>query len=83
MRIGSIDIDRVSAAILAVAFVFSLIRAVPVRLRYGVLAAACGVIAAYRLRMGAVGPNLAFVGLAAAFAVFYVFKAIRSGPPGG
>lgn len=76
MRVG---IDWVSAAIFVSAYVFSQIRAVPLGVRYGALAAACGAIAVYRLRMGAVGLNMAFVIIAAVLAVFYVFKAIRAG----
>ena len=79
----NVGIDWVSAAIFVAAFLFSQIRAVPVRARYGVLALACGAIGAYRLRQGAVGPNMVFVGLAVALAVYYAFRAMRAGPRGG
>jgi len=79
MRLG---IDYVSAAIFIAAFLFSQVRAVPVRVRYGVLALACGAIGAYRLQLGAVGPNMIFVGLALALAVYYAFRAMRAGPRG-
>ncbi len=78
MQVG---IDWVSAAIFLAAFLFSQVKPVPIRVRYVVLAAACGAIAAYRLRGGAVGTNLAFVAIAAALAVYYVFRAINSKAP--
>jgi hypothetical protein len=77
MQVG---IDWVSAAIFGVAFLISQIRAVPVRGRYSVLSLACGAIGGYRLRLGAAGPNMVFVGIAFALAVYYAFRAIRPGP---
>ena len=77
---NGIGIDWVSTAVFAGAFLFSQIRAVPLRLRYGVLAAACAGIAIYRLRGGlGAGPNMIFPLLAGALAVYYAFKAIRAG----
>lgn len=75
MRLG---IDWVSAAIFLLALLFAQLRGVPIHLRYGGLAAACGAIALYRLRMGASGNNLIFVGLAAAFALYYAVKTFTS-----
>ncbi|MHB8873684.1 MAG: hypothetical protein ACYC8T_08360 [Myxococcaceae bacterium] len=79
MRIG---IDWVSAAILAVAFIFVQFRTVPARFRYAVLAMALGGIGAYRLRMGAVGPNLIIVGVAVAACVYYAYRAVKAHPKG-
>jgi uncharacterized membrane protein HdeD (DUF308 family) len=73
-----IGIDWVAAGILLVAFVVSQIRSVPPSVRYGVIALACGAIAGYRLRMGATGLNLGFVILAAALAVYYLFRAFST-----
>ena len=78
-----IDIDYVSFAIFAGAFLFAQIRAVPVKVRYSGVALACAAIAVYRLRSGAAGVNLVFVGLAAALAVYYVYRAISAGPRPG
>jgi hypothetical protein len=75
MRLG---IDWVSAALFVGAYLFSLIRAVPIRLRYAGLSAACGVIAVHRLRLGAVGPNQIFVGVAVLLTLYYAFRAVRS-----
>lgn len=76
MQVG---IDWTAAAIFGVAFVLSQIRTIPLRIRYGVLALACGVIAAMRMRGGAVvGPNLLFVCLAAGLCVYYLFRAISA-----
>lgn len=80
MQLG---IDWVSAAIIAGAFLITQIRAVPVRARYGVLSLACGAVGAYRLRLGTVGPNLIFVGIAFALAVYYAYRAIRAAPRPG
>ena len=75
MQVG---IDWTAAAIFGVAFVLSQVRTIPLRVRYGVLALACGVIAAMRLRGGAVGPNLVFVCLAGGLSVYYAFRAINA-----
>lgn len=73
MRLG---IDWVSMAILVAAYVFSRIPGVNARLGNGALAAACGIIAGYRYRMGGtVGFNLVMVGVASAFCLFYLSKA--------
>jgi hypothetical protein len=74
----NIGIDWVSAGIFVAAYVFSQIKAVPASLRYGVLAAACLVIAGYRFRTAGVGINLALTGLAALLAVYYAYKAFQS-----
>lgn len=75
MRLG---IDYVSLALFLVAFVISQIRTLSLKVRYLVVAASCGAIAAYRLKMGAQGVNLAFVGVAAVLAVMYLVRAFRS-----
>src|SRR5687768_11426145 len=79
-RAMGIGIDWVSLGIFVVAYAFAQVKAAPVRLRYAVLAGACGIIAAYRMRTGAQGINLVFVGLALALCVFYLIKAIRAAP---
>ena len=75
MRLG---IDYVSLIIFVAAYAFSQVKAVPVKIRYGVVAAAFAGIALYRLRIGAQGPNLIFVLVAAAFAVYYLVRAFRT-----
>ncbi|MFZ5469919.1 MAG: hypothetical protein ACOZIN_10830, partial [Myxococcota bacterium] len=62
MRLG---VDWVSVGIFVVAYVVSQVRVLPVPVRYGALSGACGLIAVLRLRMGAAGVNLIFVGIAA------------------
>ena len=42
---------------------------------------ACGVIAVFRLRGGAMGMNLVFVGIAAALGVYYLVKALQIKEP--
>ncbi|GMU61260.1 MAG: hypothetical protein IT380_09000 [Myxococcales bacterium] len=73
-----IGIDWVSVVILAAAWVFSMIRSVPVRFRHWGFAAACFVIAAWRLRMGAAGVNLIFVGIAVALGISYTVQGLRA-----
>jgi len=73
-----VGIDWVAAGILAVAWVISQVRTVPVRFRHWVFAAACFIIAAWRLRMGAKGPNLLFVGIAVVLGVWYAVQGMRA-----
>ncbi|MBK7863221.1 MAG: hypothetical protein IPJ65_32355 [Archangiaceae bacterium] len=74
MKLG---IDWVAMAILAVAYGFSRIPAVPPRVGNLGLAAACGVIAfRYYQRGLQVQFNLVMLGLACALALYYVSKAI-------
>ena len=73
-----IGIDWVAVAILLAAYGFSQIRTVPLRARHGVFALACFIIAAWRMRTGAAGNNLIFVGLAVALGLFYAVQAIRT-----
>jgi hypothetical protein len=73
-----IGIDWVSVAILALAWTVSLIRVVPPRFRYWGFAAACFVIAAWRLRMGAAGANLLFVGIAVVLGISYAVQGLRA-----
>lgn len=73
MQVG---IDWVSMGIFLVAYALSQVNSIPLRLRYGVLAAACGAIAFYRMRWGLAGVNAIFTGLAAALAVYYVIRAL-------
>ncbi len=75
MQVG---IDWLAVVILAAAWGFSQIRAVPLQLRYWVFALACFAIAGYRLRMGAVGLNLIFVIVAAGLGVSYAVQALRA-----
>lgn len=75
MQIG---IDWVSTGIFLAAYVFAQIRTVPLKLRYGVLAAACAAIAVLRLRMGTHTFNLVFVGIAAALCLYYAVKVATS-----
>lgn len=80
MRLG---IDWTSLAIFLAAYVFAQIRTIPASLRYGVVALACGAIGAIRLRMGAAGPNLIFVGIAFGLAIYYAVRALRGRSVGG
>jgi hypothetical protein len=75
-----IGIDWVSAAIFVAAYLVSQIRTLPLAVRYGVLAAAFTAIALYRLRHGAFGYNLAFVGLGGVLAVYYAVRAFQARP---
>jgi uncharacterized membrane protein YfcA len=79
MQIG---VDWVSMGIFLVAFAISRVNAISLRLRYVVLAAACGAITAYRLQ-AKVKPEV-FTWFALALAGYYVFRAIgaRSQPRG-
>lgn len=74
-------IDWVAIGILAVAWVISSVRSVPLRVRHSVFAAACFIIAAWRLRLGAGGMNLAFIGVAVALGISYVVQALRAKKP--
>ena len=60
MRMG---IDWVATGVLGVAFVFSMIRTVPLVARHAVFALACFFIAGWRLRLGTAGYNMFFVAL--------------------
>lgn len=73
MQIG---IDWVSMGIFLVAYALSQVNAIPIKLRYFVLAAACAAIAVYRMRWGMAGVNAIFTGLAVALAVYYVIRAL-------
>jgi len=73
-----LGIDWVSLAIFAAAFVVAQIRAIPLRVRFGLLAIAFAVIAALRLRMDRVGPNFLFGVVAALFSVYYLVRAFRA-----
>ncbi len=79
MRAMRIGIDWVAVVLLLGAYAFAQIRAVPVRVRYGVSAAAFGAIALFRLRAGATGLNLIVALVAAGFAVLYLIKAFQAG----
>ncbi len=73
------SIDYVSAGILIVAYVLSQIRALPVRVRYGLMGGAFALIGVMRLRLGAgVGINLAVTAIAFALAIYYLVRAMRS-----
>jgi hypothetical protein len=73
-----VGIDWVAVGILAVAWVFSQVRTVPVRFRHWGFAAACFIIAAWRIRMGAVGVNLIFVAIAVVLGISYTVQGLRS-----
>jgi hypothetical protein len=73
----NVGIDWVSTAIFIAAYLFAQVRTVPMKLRYGVLAGACVLIALFRLRGGAQGLNLVFVGIAGGLAVYYAVKAMK------
>jgi hypothetical protein len=75
-----IGIDYVSLGIFLVAYVVAQIRSIPVRIRYGLLGAACALIGVKRLSTGTRGFNLVFVGLAFALAVYYLVRAMRAPP---
>lgn len=79
MQLG---IDFVALCVIGAALIFGQIRQVPARLRYFVMAAAFAIVAAYRLQQGAVGFNLAIVGVCAVFCVTYVVKGLRHHNPG-
>ena len=73
-----IGIDWVAVLIILGAYAFTQVRSVPLSVRYGVFAAAAGVIALYKLRQGAVGANMIFVLVAGALAVWYAIQAVRA-----
>lgn len=75
----AIGIDWVAVIILLAAYAFAQIRTVPVRVRYGVFAAASAAIALYKLRQGAAGANMVFVLIAGGLAVYYGIKAMQAG----
>lgn len=70
-------VDWVSTGIFLAAYLFSRIPGVPPRVGFFAIAAACGGIVFYRYRMGGIqGPNLIFVGVAAALGLYYVLRAL-------
>lgn len=73
-----IGVDWIAVAILAAAWIFSNIRTVPVRFRHWVFALALFAIAGWRLRMGASGINLIFVGIAVALGIQYFVQGLRA-----
>jgi hypothetical protein len=73
-----VGIDWVAFGIFLAGYVIGQIRAIPLAVRYVALALSMMGIAGWRLRMGAAGINLAFVVIAAALGVFYLFKAIQA-----
>lgn len=74
---NGIGIDWVAVAVLGGAWLFSTFKTVPLKVRNGVFAAACFGIAGYRLYLGAQGPNLLFVAVAAIFGAQYAWRALR------
>ena len=78
MRLG---IDFFSLCVVGVAFILGQIRQIPARVRFVIMALACGTVAIYRFRMGADGFNLAVVAVAALFAVQNLVRAMRYQPP--
>jgi hypothetical protein len=80
----AVGIDWFAVVLLLGAWAFGQISSVPPRYRFLVQAAAFAAIAVVRLRAGAFGINLVFVGLAAALAVWNVVRAFQSSSrPGG
>jgi len=75
---NGIGIDWVAVVILGAAWLFSTVRTVPIKIRNGVFALACFSIAGYRLYMGAQGPSLLFVAVAAIIGVQYAWRALKS-----
>jgi hypothetical protein len=73
-----IGIDWVALLILLAAYAFAQVPSVPTAMRYGVFAAAAGIIALYKLRAGAAGTNMLLVVIAGALAVWYAVKAVRA-----
>lgn len=73
----NIGIDFVALAVIGVAMIIGQIRQVPPAMRFFVMAAAFGIIAVYRLRMGAQGFNLGIVVICAVFCVMNVVKGLR------
>jgi hypothetical protein len=73
-----IGIDWVAVLILLGAYAFAQVRSIAPSVRYGVFAAAAGIIALYKLRSGAAGANMFFVLVAGALAVWYGIQAIRA-----
>jgi hypothetical protein len=73
-----IGIDWVALVILLGAYAFAQVRSVAPSVRYGVFAAAAGIIALYKLQAGATGANMIFVVVAGALAVWYAIQAVRA-----
>ena len=71
-------IDWFSTILFLSVYAFARIPAVPLRVGNLALAAACGVIAVYRFRMGTQGPNLIFVGIAVALGIYYLMRGLRT-----
>ncbi len=74
MRLG---IDWVSTVIFLLAWAFSQVRTVSIRVRYGVLAGAYAAICGVRLQQQLIGFNLAVAAFAGALAVYYLVRAMR------
>ncbi len=75
MRIG---IDYVSLVLFVIGWAVSRIPVLPLWARHAALAVACGLIAAWRISLGASGLNVVFVVLAAGLAVAYGVQALRA-----
>lgn len=74
-----VGIDWVSTAIIVAAFAFAQVRAVSLRLRNGVLAAALLGVAGYRFATSkAAGVNGAVVLIAVALAGYYGYRAAKN-----
>ena len=73
-----IGIDWVAVAVLGLAWAFSNVKTVPLRVRHGVLSLACFGIAGFRLVRGVQGVNLLFVIIAGALGVQYAMQALRA-----
>lgn len=75
---NGIGIDWLAVAVLGGAWIFSTFKTVPLKVRNGVFALACFGIAGYRLAMGAQGPQLLFVAIAAIIGAQYAWRAFKS-----
>lgn len=71
-------IDWVSVVVLVGAYAFAQVRSVPAAVRYGVFAAAAGIIALYKLSSSRSSVNMVLVLVAAVLAVWYTVKAIQA-----
>ena len=76
-----LGVDLFSLCVIGTAFILSQIRQIPARLRFVIMAAACGVVAVYQFRKGAEGFNLAVCAVAAAFCLANLIRAMQYRPP--
>jgi len=75
MRLG---IDWVASGAIFAAFLLSLVRVLPLNLRYFIIAAACFFVGVWRLRLGTTGYNAVFIGLAVVLGVTYLVRGFQA-----